>query len=375
MPNVESLRIDSTPITKSLITTISKLNKTLKTLCIRSCTLEGELTKAQLLGLDSLRLRVVEFFGASSVSQSLSPATIRLRDLEIFRTDSWQFGYFFMKRQHPALRVLELHDVEDLPALFKFLSKSPSIRELTIAGIVLQLGGGPIPTLSPTALPHVHTIHIPSSFLPFFSNRSLRSVSLGGVETRDFDGSDRRQHPTLPQLTVKDVASLMQSATSITELHVPEHVYFVFPVLKNLKNLEVLVLVYDHPNFSTVPVISSTKLFRDAIHALCNKWPASPSPPLRELRLDFGATVAADARPFMWDLQLQLEMLMGPLSVTFPHLTSASVARFVKWQRWDKRSEWRPFVPHGFRDFVKDALARGRPFTDVGDCFAPLDYK
>ncbi|KAJ6574477.1 hypothetical protein B0H19DRAFT_1254183 [Mycena capillaripes] len=375
MSNVESLYIESTPLTKSLITTISKLKNTLKTLCIRSCTLEGDLTKSQLLGMDSLRLRVVEFFRASSVSPSLSPSTIRLRDVETFKTDSWPFGYFFMKRQHPTLHVLELHDVEDLPALFKFLAKSPSIRELTVASIVLKLGVAAMPSLAPTALPNIQTVRVPASFLPFFFNRTLRNVALVGVEARDFEGNDRVRHPALPLLTIKDITPLLNSAASITELHLPQHVYFVFPVFKHLKHLEVLVLAYNHPNFSTDLPISSSGLFRNAIHLLCNKWPASPSVSLCELRLDFGTSVAADARPFMWDLQLQLEMLTDPLRAAFPRLTSANIARFVKWQRWDEHSEWCPFVPHALRDFVKDALARGRRFIDVRGCFEPYGYK
>ncbi|KAF7369428.1 RING-type domain-containing protein [Mycena venus] len=381
MRNIESLHIESTPITKSLITTVSKLNKTLTTLCIRSCTLEGELTKTQLVGLDSLRLRVVEFFGASSVSRSLAPSTLRLRDVESFRTDSWPFGHFFVKRQHPVLRVLELHNVEDLPALFKFLEKCPSITELTIAGIVLKLGAGPMPSLAPNALPNVHTIHIPASFLPFFSGRPLRKVILAGVEARDWGGNDILHHPTLPLLTVKEITPLLQSTASITELHIPQHVYFAFPIFKHLRHLEVLVLTYEHRNFSIEQAITSNELFRAAINALCTKWPLSPShPPLRELHLDFGTSAAADTRPFMLDLQLQLEMLSAApcapaLGTTFPRLTSASMARFVKWQRWDEYAEWSAFVPHRFRDFVRDALARGRPFTDVDDCLGPLDYK
>jgi hypothetical protein len=91
--------------------------------------------------------------------------------------------------------------------------------------------------------------------------------------------------------------------------------------------------------------------------------------------LDFGTSPAADERPFMLDLQLQLEMLEDPLIEAFPRLTSLSVARFIKWQRWDEHSEWRAFVPHRFRDLVRDAIARGRPFTDVGGCLEPFDFK
>ncbi|KAJ6476693.1 hypothetical protein C8R47DRAFT_1323510 [Mycena vitilis] len=371
MPKIEALHLESTPLTKHIITTISKLNKTLKTLSIRSCTLEAELTKAQLQGLDSLRLRDVEFLGTSS---SLSPATIRLRDVETFRTDSWTFGLFFMKRQHPALRILELHGVEDLAALFKFLPKCPTITELTVASIVLKFGET-LPSLPPTTLLKIQAIQIPPSFLHFFANRSLRHVSLTGTETRDFEGNDQRPPPPiLPLLTVKDLAPLVHSASSLTELHVPQHVYFVFPILKHLKNLKVLVLAYEHPNFSTDRV-TSTPLFREAVEALCNKWPPSSSSPLRELRLDFGKSAAADARPFMWDLELQRELLSGPLSTAFPRLTTAHMVRFVRWQRGDEQSEWRPFVPHAFRELVRDALARGTQFTDVDDCFAPLDYK
>ncbi|KAF8153529.1 hypothetical protein K438DRAFT_1987663 [Mycena galopus ATCC 62051] len=373
MPNVESLHLEFTPITNSLLATVAKLNKTLTTLSIRSCTVEKELTKAQLLGLDSLRLRVVEFYGASSVSRSLAPSTLRLRDLETFRTDSWPFGYFFMKRQHPALRVLELHDVEDIPALFKFLAKCPSITDLTIASLFHKMGAEPRPTsLAPAVLPKVHTIHIPPSFLAFFSGRPLHKVSLVGVEARD---NDLLRHPALPLLTLKELVPLIQSTASITELHIPQHAYFVFPVFKHFPNLEVLVLAYDHCNFSIDVIVSSNEVFCEAILALCTKWSGGSPHPLRELRLDFGTSAAADKRPFMLDLQLQLEQLGDPLGTTFPCLTCMSVARFIKWQRWDERAEWHAFVPHRFRDFVRDALARGRPFTDVDDCLAPLDFK
>ncbi|KAJ7229315.1 hypothetical protein B0H12DRAFT_1147984 [Mycena haematopus] len=358
MPNVESLHIESTPITKSLLATVSKLNKTLRTLTIRSCTLENELSKTQLLGLDSLRLRVVEFYGGSSISPP--PSALRLRDLETFRTDSWPFGHFFIKRQHPALRVLELHDVQDISALFKFISKSPSITDLTIASVVHKLGAGSMPSLAPAALPNVHNIHIPASFL-------VR-------EALNMTATTIRNHPTLPLLTAKELMPLMQSAVSITELHIPHHVYCVLPIFKHFQHLEVLVLAYDHPNFVTDPVVSDD-LFRQAINLLSTKWPSGPSLLLRELRLDFGTSAVADARPFMLDLQLQLEMLTGPLRTAFPRLTSMSFARFVKWQRWDAYSEWHAFVPHRFRELVRDALARGRPFTDVGDCLAKLDYK
>ncbi|KAJ6452779.1 hypothetical protein C8R45DRAFT_1040057 [Mycena sanguinolenta] len=371
MPNVESLHIESTPITKSLLATVSKLNKTLKTLSIRSCTLGEKLTKRQLLGLDALRLRSVEFYGSSSMS--LSPSVLRLRDVRTFRTDSWTFGHFFLKRQHPALRVLELHDVEDISALFKFLSKTPSITDLTIASVVRKLGDGTIPSLAPTALPNVDAIHIPASFLAFFAGRPLHKVSLNAVEWRE--ALEIRDRPTLPLLSARDLMPLIQSTAYITELHIPEHVYMVLPIFKHFQHLELLVLAYDHPNFTANTVISSNDLFRKAIDLLCTKWPVCPSPVLRELRLDFGTSAAADARPFMLNLQLQLGMLTGPLCTAFPRLTSMSAARFVNWQRWDAHSEWHAFVPHRFREFVKDALSRGRPFTDVGDCLTPLDYK
>lgn len=260
MPNVESLHIESSPITNSLLATVSKLNKTLTTLSIRDCMLERELTKKQLLGLDSLRLRVVEFHGASTVSQSLSPSTLRLRDVETFRTDSWPFGYFFVKRQHPALRVLELHDVKDIPALFKFLAKCPTITDLTIASIVLKLGE-PMSSLVSTALPNVQTIRVPASFLAFFSGRPLQNVSLAGVELRDYVDRQGPYRPILPLLTIDKLMPLVQSTASITELHIHQHIYVVLPIFKHLKHLEVLVIAYDHLNFSTELDVSSNELF------------------------------------------------------------------------------------------------------------------
>ncbi|KAF7377189.1 hypothetical protein MSAN_00138400 [Mycena sanguinolenta] len=350
MPNVEYLHIDSAPITKSLLATISRLHKTLKTLSIRSCTLDEELTKKQLLGLDSLRLRTVEFYGGSSMS--LSPSVFRLRDLETFRTDSWSF---------------------DISALFKFLSKTPSITDLTIASVVHKLGNGSMPSLAPIDLPNIGAIRIPASFLTFFAGRPLHRVSLTAVEWRE--ALEIRDHPTLPLLTAGELVPLIKSTASITELHIPQHVYIVLPIFKHFQHLEVLVLVYDHPNFATNTVVSSNDLFREVIDLLCTKWPVCPPPVLQELRLDFGTSAAADARPFMLNLQLQLQMLTGPLCAAFPRLTSMSAARFVKWQRWNAHSEWHAFVPHHFRELVKDALSRGRPFTDVGDCLTPLDYK
>ncbi|KAJ7035973.1 hypothetical protein C8F04DRAFT_1394433 [Mycena alexandri] len=380
MPNIASLRLESTPITKSLLFTISKLKTTLKTVSIHSCPLQAELTKPQRRDLDSLRLHTVEFFGTSA----LSPDTLRLRDVEVFRTDSWEYGAYFLKRQHPSLRILELHEVKDLHMVFKYLEKWPPppsdpcpLEELIITDIHLQLGAD-IPILTPAALPNIHTIHIPPSFLPSFSHRRLRKVVLLGSDARDVPGNHGPEiiDPALPYLTAKDMAPLMQSADSLTELHIPQHVYFAFDVCKNLKHLEVLVLAYAHPNYPMIPVISRTELFRDAIHALCTKW--GPSSSLRELRLDFGADAGVDARPFMWDLQLQHQQLTGPLiSTAFPQLTTAQIAaRFVIWQRWDTfGTSWRPFVPHRFREIVRDALARGRPYTDVGGCLEVFDYK
>ncbi|KAJ7177053.1 hypothetical protein C8R46DRAFT_48071 [Mycena filopes] len=370
MPNLVSLRLEETLIMKSLLFTISKLKTTLKTLSIRSCPLEAELTRQQLKDLIDLRLRTIEFFGASS----LQPSVLWVGELEVFRTDSWEYGAHFLRRKCCALRVLELHAVEKVDLLFKRLEKCPAIEELVITDISLKLGVL-IPTLSPGALLKIHTIHVPPSFLPSFAHRRLRKVVLLGTDLRDFIGyHEGLFHPPLPHLTATDLAPLFQSAAFITELHIPEHVYFVADLCKALKHLEVLVLSYAHPNYPTIPIVARTDLFRDTIHKLCTKWP--PAPTLRELRLFFGADAGVDARPFMWDLQLQHQQLTGPvMSTAFPRLTTACVAaRFVTWQRADDDTPWRAFVPHEFHGFVKNALASGRTHTDFGGCFEPFEF-
>ncbi|KAJ6628333.1 hypothetical protein B0H10DRAFT_1940528 [Mycena sp. CBHHK59/15] len=368
MPEIRSIHLESTPITKSLIHAIVESRCTLKTLCIRSCTVDPKLTKKHLKKLLSLRLTALEFFETSSTSIALPPDAILVRDLEIFRTDSWAYGLYFIKRTHPFLRVLELDNVVDLSALHKFLAVHPTITDLTINSIVIKSEDRFGPFLTST-LPNIQRVKIPPSFLSHFRKRPLREVSLMGAEFRDWD-SVGLYAPTLPLRTNDNLAPLAQSTTSIISLQVPQHVYFAFPLHKGVKNLEILTLSYHHPNFSTIPLISSPALFRTAIQSICTKWPESP--PLREFRMDFGETRTADSRNFMWDLQLQHEMISSELHVPFPHVTHVSFARFIKWQRCDERSTWRVFVPHPFRSFVKDKLAGGQPVTDFGGCFAAL---
>ncbi|KAJ7083537.1 hypothetical protein C8R44DRAFT_894425 [Mycena epipterygia] len=378
MPNIESFHLESTPITTPLLRAITKLRTptkipcirtTLTTLSIRSCTFDPDITEKDLGDLSSLKLSNFEYFATSSML--LPPARIHVRQLEIFRTDSWAFSDHFVKRKHPILRILELDAVEDLPALFALLAKCPSITELTIHSIFLK-SPDPIPSLPAPALPNIHAIKIPPSLLPYFPKRPLRKVSLVGVETRHLPGS-LRYNPVLPLLTKKDISPAMHLAASITELHIHEHICFAFPLHKHFQHLEVLVLSYNHPNFSTAITISSAELFRGAIRSICAKWSESPSPPLREFHLDFGETATADGRAFMWDLQLQLDVISSHLCQTFPHLTAVSFARFLKWQRWDEYSEWRVFVPHRFRALVREDLVRRKGFTDVGGCLDALD--
>ncbi|KAJ7480323.1 hypothetical protein B0H11DRAFT_2233451 [Mycena galericulata] len=376
MPNIESIHLKSTPITENVVRAITKSTPSLTTLTIRSCTIETGISEKSRQRLNSLNLHTLEYFPLSSASLELPPSTIRLRGLEVFRTNSWTFGHYFIKRQHPALHILELHGVEDIPALFAFLAKCPSITDLAINTISLA-SREPFPALSPAALPNLRMLKIPPTFLPNFSRRPLNKFSLEGAEMRHLEG-DIYHNPILPLLTMKDMSPLMSSATSLTELHIHEHIYFALPLHKHFKNLEILVLAYHHPNFFTSQTISTSELFRQTIRSICSKWPEPPHLPLREFRMDFGESTAADARPFMWDLPLQLEMIIADLSLraTFPVLTSVSFARFLKWQRWDEHcAEWRAFVPHAFREFVKDKLARGRKFKDFGGCLDALDYK
>ncbi|KAJ7461124.1 hypothetical protein FB451DRAFT_1498269 [Mycena latifolia] len=376
MPNIESVRLESTPITLPLIQAITRFKPTsttscvrtsLTTLCIRSCTLDALIPEKDLVDLASLTLTDVAYFTTSSIP----PSRIRVRQLEIFRTDSWTFADYFIKRKHPDLQVLELHFVEDVPALFAFLAKCPSIKELAIESIFPQ-SRDPIPSLTAPGLPHLHTIKILPSLLRYFSKRPLRKISLTGSEMR-FGDDSVPHYPTLPLLTMQDALPLMQSTALVTELHVHQHIYFLFPFHKHFKDLEVLVLAYHHPNFTTIPAIFSAGLFQTAIQSVCTRWPGFP--PLREFQMDFGETEAADSRHFMWDLQFQLELISSPLCTTFPQLTSIAFTRFIKWQRWDEHAEWRAFVPHRFRSFVRDKLARGTPFTDVGGCLDALDFK
>ncbi|KAK7051775.1 RING-type domain-containing protein [Favolaschia claudopus] len=398
MPNVETMTIEYTPISRTLLSTAVKAKQTLKTLRLRSCTLDDdELTKSQLIGLSSLTLHTLEFFSSSSSSSScFPPSAIPLRNLSTFKTNTWPFGLYFLKRKHPYLRVLELHNIEDVPALINFLNKSPSITDLTIASVQLKLGGGAAGSLSldAMALHDLTALSIPSCLLSAFSaggGRALQKLALTGTETRYFQdaagvNADILHFPTLPRLTVKDIAFLVPMADSLTELQIPQHVYFALPLFKHFRGLRVLVLVYDHLNFETDSVVETTEQFRDAIIDLCTKWPP-PSPsshplPLRELRLEFShspsssSSTSIRANPHLWDLQLQLELLSTPLTQTFPLLLSARFAAFVQWQRWDPSagSEWNAYVPWEMRAWVRGELGRGRQYTDVGGVFGELDY-
>ncbi|KAJ7193149.1 hypothetical protein GGX14DRAFT_593281 [Mycena pura] len=392
LPNIARIHLESTPLSKALIRTIADLKPTLTTLSLRSCTLESDLTGKQRQKLDALRLTSLEVLGTSSISRELPPSTLRLRELDTFRTDSWTLGLFFLKRQHPSLRVLELCDVQDLPALFVFLEKCPTLRELIITKIVRQVDPIPVPVLSPTALPHIEAITIPPSWLPYFAKRPLRKVSLLGAEARDWQGRDVSVDffPTLRPLTPTALAALTQSTAQITELHIPQHVYFAVPLHEHLARLEVLGLAYRHPNFPQGPahgrfsedvgdrfrmVVPFTDVRQDldgAITAICAEWPSST--PVHELRLDFGF-VLASANTSVCDLQHQAR-LVERLSLTFPDLRRVSFARFFVWVRAGDRapSAWRVFVPHVHRQAVRDALARGQHFTDFGACFGGTEW-
>ncbi|KAJ6534448.1 hypothetical protein DFH09DRAFT_1325337 [Mycena vulgaris] len=378
MPHIESFYLESTPITLPLIqaitrckttSTVSCIRTNLTKLSIRSCTLQVDIPERDLADLSSLTLTEVEYLTTSSAL--LPPSRIRVRQLEIFRTDNWTFGGYFIKRKHPSLQVLELHSVEDVPALFGFLAKCPSITELTIHSIFLQSHDA-IPSLTPPPLPNIHTLKILPALLRYFAKRPLRKVSLAGSEARLNENSGRYL-PILPLLTIQDASALIQSTAPVTELHIHQHIYFLFPFHVHFKDLEILVLAYHHPNFSTRPSIFSEGLFHDAVRSVCTKWPGFP--PLREFHMDFGETLTADSRSFMWDLQLHLDIISSLLCPTFPHLTTVSFARFIKWERWDEYSEWRAFVPHRFREFVGEKLAQGMAFTDIGGCLDALDFK
>ncbi|KAJ7193151.1 hypothetical protein GGX14DRAFT_593288 [Mycena pura] len=192
--------------------------------------------------------------------------------------------------------VLELRDVQDLPALFVFLEKCPTLRELIITKIVRQV--------------HIEAITIPPSWLPYFAKRPLRKVSLLGAEARDWQGRDASVDffPTLRPLTPTALAALTQSTAQITELHVPQHVYFAVPLHKHLARLEVLGLAYRHPNFFQGPAHGhfSEHDLDGAITAICAEWPSST--PFHELRLDFGF-VLASANTSVCDLQHQARLV------------------------------------------------------------------
>ncbi|KAJ7738656.1 hypothetical protein DFH07DRAFT_840791 [Mycena maculata] len=237
MPNVDSFHLESMPITESLICAITKHPETVSTLTIRSCTIETEISAKARKRLNTLTLRTLEYFPAPSATASaeIPPSTLRLRALEAFRTDSWPFGYYFIMRQHPTLRVLELHDVQDLVALFAFLAKSPTLTDLVLPKIMILKAGEPLPALAPTALPNIRSLTIPPSLLALFSRRTLSSVSLAGIEERHWD-EDVWHVPALPFLAIKELSPLIQSGASLTALHVPAHVYFAFPLHKHLVN-------------------------------------------------------------------------------------------------------------------------------------------
>ncbi|KAJ7150504.1 hypothetical protein C8R43DRAFT_1127983 [Mycena crocata] len=384
IPQIESFSIHSTLIPRSLIRAVSRSKTTLKTLRIRSCTLAPEVREKDLKELFQLKLRDLEYTTTSSPALQLSPSIFSQRQLESFRTDSWPFGLYFIKRQHPALRVLELHAVDEFPALFNFLAKCPTITDLTINSIVVQ-PRAPIPAFPAGALPNITTLKIPASFLPYFAHRPLRTISLAGVQIRrlQLDEVIMEETPTLPLLTLKDIAPLLQSTAALTELHIHHHIFALLPLQKHLRSLEVLVLAYHHLNFATVPLISSSALFREAMRTICNNAPASPLQNLHELRIDFGETRGADSRAFLWDLPLQREVIAAELCLVFPALGAVSFARFVKWERRDAgpvctttdANAWRAFVPHRFRELVRERLTHGKPFKDLGGCFAALDWK
>ncbi|KAJ7100955.1 hypothetical protein B0H15DRAFT_465488 [Mycena belliarum] len=383
MPNIVCFHLETTPITLPLIQAIARYKLTatksairtnLAELSIHSCILDTSMSERDVVDLSLLALRNVEHFA----TWDIPPAIIRVRQLEVFRTDSWDYASYFIKRKHPDLRVLELHRVEDVSAVFAFLTKCPSITELTIGSVFTQ-SLSPLPSLAVPALPQIHALHVPPVLLRYFAERPLRKVSLGGAELRVAGPAGcPPSFPTLPLLTLQDVLPLKQSTAQITELHVHQHIYFLFLFHKHFKALEVLTLAYHHPNFATVPAISSAARFESAIRAICSRWPSAASPPpLRALHLDFGATDAADLRSFLWDLRLQHELISSVLCTAFPRLTRVAFARFLTWQRGDAQADsaWRAFVPHRFRGFVCDKLARGAPYTDVSGCLAALDFK
>ncbi|KAJ7227623.1 hypothetical protein C8J57DRAFT_200782 [Mycena rebaudengoi] len=248
MPHLESIRLERTALTQQLIRAIAKSQK-LKTLCIRSCTLDPALISPKFAGISSLELSTLEYFDSPALG--VEPSMIRLQQLEVFRTDSPKFGQYFLKRDHPHLHTLELRIVEDLELLYSFLARTPSITELAINSIVAK-SGGPPPTLPPSALSNIHTVHVSLSFLGHFQKRPLRKVSLNTGQFRNWS-SEVLFAPALPLTTMDDLAPLIRSASSITELNIPQHIYFVFPLHKHTKNLEALALAYDHPNYTTIP--------------------------------------------------------------------------------------------------------------------------
>ncbi|KAJ7710557.1 hypothetical protein B0H17DRAFT_3113 [Mycena rosella] len=305
MPNIECFRFESTPITLPLIQAITRFKATSTTSCIRtnlaklsirSCTLDEEIPEKDLTDVSALTLRDVEYWTIPSML--LPPSRLRVRQLEIFRTDSWTFTHYFIKRKHPDLQVLELHLGEDLPALFAFLAKCPSITELIINSIFPK-SDHPVPSLTAPPLPNIHTITILPSLLRYFSKRPLRKVSLNGIEIRPGERSIC-SFPTLPLLSIPDTLPLLQSTAVITELRVHKHIYFLLPFHKHFKDLEVLALSYSHANFTTAPAIFSAGLFHNAVRDVCARWSGAPT--LREFHMEFGESDAADSRHFMWDL-------------------------------------------------------------------------
>ncbi|KAJ7054264.1 hypothetical protein C8F01DRAFT_1089152 [Mycena amicta] len=275
--NVNKIYISATPLTNPLVQTVYNLKATLSTLSIRNCPLEIELTQHQQNHLSNLKLASLEFLSPSSSPFDIPPETLRLKDLREFITDSGRLSDHFLRRPHPFLRRLELQDVQDLPLLFARLDKCPTITELTINNVMRPLGGGPpkIPALAATALPDLETLSIPTILLDSCMRRTVRKLSILGAQ-REYNGPGAAGldgvgflFPTLALLTAEKVTALVKK-DHLTELHIPQHLYFDIPLHKQLPQLEKLVLSWCHPNFPEIePAPVVPVLF---------PWQRSPSP-------------------------------------------------------------------------------------------------
>ncbi|KAJ7647942.1 hypothetical protein FB45DRAFT_1052348 [Roridomyces roridus] len=384
LPSVESIHLESTPISKTLILAVTKSFKKIPlpdkdsstggALSIRSCAIHADISAKEERQLNSLRLSHLEYI---SCSGDLPPKIMFLQNVETFRTDSWPFSDHFLRKKHPDLRVLELHNVESTcdSVLFKFLSQSPSITDLIIHCISIN-PQFPIPAdaLRPNSLPKLTTLTIPPTLLKHFGRPTLRTVSLSGREMRQWNG-DVYHNPVLPLFTAKELAPLLLARSTLTELNIHDHMYSALPEFhKRFPQLRVLLLDYTHVNFSSSegPPLYTAESFRAEVERIGARWGAAPAPlQLCEFRIHIGSGSVIEMHPFLWDLPFQRSLIVSALATPSraPLLTRVSFAKWIVWERWDAHTEgagsWRPWVPCEMREFVKTKLEKGAMIVDV----------